>query len=136
MLNHYAGGESMALKDNLSKIAKSVGNGAVSVAKKSGSVMEITKLNINIQSEEEKIRALHSQIGVIIYSKYINQENIDTDLIDICKRIQDHESRVKELSEKILNIKSVKLCEKCGNELGLEVTFCEKCGFKQNKYKE
>lgn len=133
MLYHYAGGESMALKDNLSKIAKSVGNGAATVAKKSGSVMEITKLNINIQSEEERIRALQSKIGVIIYSKYINQENIDIDFVDICKRIQDHENRVKELNEKILSIKSVKLCERCGNELGLEVTFCEKCGIKQNK---
>jgi ribosomal protein L40E len=133
MLNRYIGGESMTLKDNLSKIAKSVGSGAANVAKKSGSVMGITKLNINIQSEEDKIRALHSQIGVIIYSKYKNQENIDTDLVTICKKIQEHQGRVKELNEKILNIKKVKLCEKCENELELEATFCEKCGFKQNK---
>mgnify|MGYP001195673345 CR=1 FL=1 len=50
----------MSVIDN---ITKKVSDTAKAAAKKSGSVIEVTRLNLNIGSEEEKIRRIYADIG-------------------------------------------------------------------------
>jgi rRNA maturation endonuclease Nob1 len=121
----------MAFKDNLSKAAKVVSDNAINVVKKSGDMVEITKTNISIQAQEEKISSLYSEIGIIIYKKYHIEEKIDEDLIPICEKIKTLEEKINELRKKIFDIKKIKVCTSCKNELELEATFCPKCGSKQ-----
>jgi rRNA maturation endonuclease Nob1 len=123
----------MALMDKLSKIAKSVSDEAVNAAKKSGELLEITKLNHAISNEEDKINATLPKMGNISYQKFKNGESIDPDLINYCNKIEEIKSTILALKQKIMEIKSIRLCQNCQSELGLDVSFCPKCGTKQEE---
>ncbi|CDI48088.1 hypothetical protein [Clostridium tetani] len=89
----------------LSKIAKTVGDGANTVAQKSSEFVEISKLNLNISSEKNNIEELYREIGRVVYSKYENGEIIDKDLEDSCQQLGESYNKIMELEDKIDNIK-------------------------------
>ncbi|WP_051542256.1 hypothetical protein [Clostridium lundense] len=102
----------MALKDSItmgiSKIAKTVGDGAATVAKKSGEIVEVSKLNLSISTEKDNIDKLYKTIGEIVYEKYKNGEIIDKDLEESCKSIVEANRNIEEIEEKITTIKDKK----------------------------
>ncbi|WP_097028629.1 hypothetical protein [Clostridium peptidivorans] len=102
----------MDLKDkltsSLTKIAQSVEEGANIIAKKSSDVVEISKLNFNISNEEKSIKNKYEEIGKIIFEKYKNSEIIDKDLEEHCKELDNSLTIIKELSNKISNLKGDK----------------------------
>ncbi len=99
----------MPLKDSItigiSKIAKTVEDGAVTVAKKSGKMVEVSKLNLNISSEKDNIDRLYKKVGEIVYEKYKNGEIIDRDLEEDCKAIVEADENIGKLQKKITTIK-------------------------------
>lgn len=126
----------MALMDKLSKIAKSVSDEAVNAAKKSGELIEITKLNHAISAEEDKISAILPKMGNICYQRFKNGENIDPELLNYCNKIEEIKAGIAILRQKILDVKNVKICASCGSELAPEIVFCSKCGAKQESAPE
>lgn len=102
----------MDLKDKLSssltKIAQSVEEGANIIAKKSSGVVEISKLSLNISNEEKNIKNKYEEIGKKVFEKYSNNEIIDKDLEEYCRDLDNSLTIVKELSNKISNLKGDK----------------------------
>ncbi|WP_125154911.1 hypothetical protein [Clostridium rectalis] len=100
----------MALKDNItvgiSRIAKTVGDGAATVAKKSGEIVEVSKLNIRISSNKNRMESLYKDIGELVFKKYENGEIIDKDLEDNCKEISVLNEENSKLEEKVSIIKN------------------------------
>lgn len=115
----------MAFLENL---GKKVGEAAQAAAKKSGELVEITKINVNINSEEDKIQKLYNQIGKRVYEKYSAAGAVDADLKESCEAIKVHEQNIKNLKEKILEVKNLKQCISCGNDMERTQLFCSKCG--------
>ncbi len=115
----------MAFFDNM---GKKLGEAAQAAAKKSGELVEVTKLNVNIGSEEDKMQKLYTQIGKKVYEKYAATGTVDEDLVEDCEAIRIHDQNVKGLKEKILEVKSMKQCTGCGAELERNQIFCSKCG--------
>ncbi len=115
----------MAFFDNM---GKKLGEAAQAAAKKSGELVEVTKLNVNINSEEDKIQKLYTQIGKKVFEKYSEAGTADADFIEDCEAIKVHELNVKNLREKILEVKNMKQCTGCGAELERNQIFCSKCG--------
>ena len=114
----------------LENIGKRVGEAAQAAAKKSGELVETTKLNVNIGSEEDKIQKLYTQIGKTVFEKYNATGVADPDLKDSFEAIKVHEQNIKVLKEKIMEIRSVKTCVNCGAEMDKAQLFCSKCGTK------
>jgi len=121
----------MPFIDSLSKIGKTISEGAASAAKKSGELVEITKINLTISGEEDKIKNLYTEIGKHVVNKHENGENVDTDLLDYCKQVDDLNKAISELKNKIIELKNAKICSGCGCEIEKETMFCPKCGTKQ-----
>lgn len=117
----------MAFFENL---GKKVGEAAQAAAKKSGELVEVTKLNVNINSEEDKIQKLYSQIGKAIYEKYGASDTVDEEIREFCENIKVHEQNVKALRDKIAEVKGTKQCVGCGAEMEKDQVFCSKCGAK------
>lgn len=115
----------MAFLDNM---GKKLGEAAQAAAKKSGELVEVTKLNVNINTEEDKIQKLFAQIGKKIYDKYTASGSIDEEAVEDCETIKVHEQNIKNLRSKILEIKNLKICTGCGAELERDQIFCSKCG--------
>jgi rRNA maturation endonuclease Nob1 len=121
----------MSLMNNLSKLAKSVGDNASNVAKKSADMIELTKLNLAIQAEEDKIKLAHNEIGAIIFAKFNSGEAVDPDIIQYCNSIIEVQNQISAVQLKISKLKNTRICEKCGHEIILSSVFCPKCGEKQ-----
>lgn len=110
---------------------KKVAETAKAAAKKSSELVEVTKLNMNVGAEESKIEKTYSEIGKVVYQKFDEGEDVGEAFAELCGKIKSYEENIKELKQKILDLKNVKLCSGCGTELAAEVVFCPKCGAKQ-----
>lgn len=110
---------------------KKVSEAAQSAAKKSSELVEVTKINMSISSEEDKIKKHFSKIGEEIYAKYAEGNEIDPDFMEMCQEIGTIREKINDLKAKIMELKNVKLCTNCGAELDRSIVFCPKCGTKQ-----
>jgi hypothetical protein len=104
---------------------------AKAAAKKSSDLVEVTKLNMSIGSEEDKIEKVFKEIGKTVYESFARGENVDEMFTDKCKEISAYEENIKEMRNKVLELKNTKVCPNCREELDIEVAYCSKCGTKQ-----
>jgi uncharacterized coiled-coil DUF342 family protein len=110
---------------------KKVSETAKAAAKKSGDIVEMTKINMSIGAEEDKIKKAYAEIGKKIYELSASGAEIPESVKEQCDAINTYESTIEELKQKILEYKNIKVCASCGTELDLETVFCPKCGAKQ-----
>lgn len=120
----------MSVLDN---ITRKVTDTAKAAAKKSGSVVEVTKLNMSINTEEDKIRKIYTEIGKQLYSDYSEGKIVGERLLEYCTKIDEVINSIEEMREKILELRNVKACPNCGMELDMDMVYCYKCGRKQDE---
>ncbi len=111
-------------------ISKKVGEAAHVAAKKSNEIVESTKINLGIKSEEDKIDEILLQIGKKLYEKFSQSEEIPEEFKSMFEDLQSHKAVLNELREKLLDIKNLKECPSCGEKVDEDITFCPKCGSK------
>lgn len=112
-------------------LTKKVSETAKAAAKKSGDIVEMTKLNMSIGTEEDKIKKTYAEIGKKIYDLFAAGAEIPEDVKEQCEAIGTYEKNIEELKQKILEYKNIKVCASCGFELDSQAMFCSKCGAKQ-----
>jgi ribosomal protein L40E len=117
----------MAFLENL---GRKVGEAAQAAAKKSNEIVETTKLNSNINSEEDKIQKLYIQLGKAVYERFTQTGTVEDYAQEACLAINTHRENIAALREKIAEIKGIKACVNCGAEMERNQVFCSKCGTK------
>jgi len=110
---------------------RKVAETARSAAKKSGDLVEVTKLTMSINTEEGKIEKLYTEMGKIIYEEYKKGNFSSNSIKEICTKIEEHENIIKDMKKKINELKKIKNCTACGEEIDVNAVFCPKCGAKQ-----
>lgn len=113
----------MAFFDDVKKLGKNI-------AEKSKDVVEITKLNGQINSEKDKMKDLYVKIGEQAYINYKNGG--ESQYTEHCAQIAEIEAKIGELTNKVLEIKNASKCPTCGAEVSKDTAFCSKCGTKVN----
>lgn len=116
--------------DFFNDLGKKIGKTAKTVGKKSEELVEVTKLNISIGNEEDKIKKMLIEIGSEIYGKYAEGEHFEQFIDEKCAQIKQVETNISELRSKIMKIKGQKTCPGCGKDIEDEVKFCPSCGSK------
>jgi hypothetical protein len=114
-----------------SGITQKVSNTAKAAAKKSNDIVEVTKLHMSISAEEDKIKKLYGEIGKALYESYERGEPIGDAFKDSCAQIQSISENIKQMKQKILELKNLKACSNCSAELDADVIYCPRCGTKQ-----
>ena len=114
-------------------ISKKVTDTAKAAARKSGDIVEVTKLNLNIAAEEDKIKRKYMEIGKAVYETYANREEIPHSFKVLCEKVKEYEKNIEEMKTKILQLKGLKNCPSCGAELDEDFAFCPKCGAEQEE---
>jgi len=117
----------------LDNITKKVTDTAKAAAKKSGSVVEVTRLSININAEEEKIRKIYTEMGKQLYEEYAEGKIVGEKLLEHCLKIDEIIGNIADMRDKILELKNIKACPNCGMELDIDMEYCYKCGRKQDE---
>ena len=120
----------MSVLDN---ITKKVTDTAKAAARKSGSVVEVTRLNMSINAEEEKIRKIYQDMGRQLYEDYTEGKSVEDKLLENCVKIDGIMANIDEMREKILELRNIKACPNCGTELDIDMEYCHKCGRKQDQ---
>ena len=122
--------------DKLSDIGRKVATAAKSVTKKSEDVVEITKLNLTIGNEEDKIKRLLYEIGSELYRGYTNGNACEGSYEKQCEEVKQLEENISLLRERILELKGNRTCGKCKSVVSLDVNYCPNCGEKLEKEAE
>ncbi|MBR4879029.1 MAG: zinc ribbon domain-containing protein [Clostridia bacterium] len=117
------------VKITASQAAEAAGKAADVASKKAGSVVETTKLNLQIMDINSDIEILYKEIGKSVYLTHtgveVDPDELENKLLIIDEKLQLIESIKEELSEK----KATSKCPNCGKEYCKEDAFCASCGF-------
>lgn len=119
--------------DKLSDIGRKVATAAKSVTKKSEDVVEITKLNLTIGNEEDKIKRLLYEIGSELYRGYTSGKAYEGFYGKQCEEVKQIEENISLLRERILVLKGNRTCSRCKSVVSLDVNYCPHCGEKLEK---
>lgn len=129
----------MDFKDRVKDVWEKAGDVAEktykTVAEKSNKIVEEAKLKIKVSDAETEITALLQEIGIKTYEKYKSGEAVSKDLAKICKEIEKLYKEIEQMDVKSLYLKELRICESCGETIGIENKFCPTCGTKQKKVK-
>jgi len=113
------------------KVSKTVTKTYKVATEKSGKLIEEAKLRMQIASENDKISEKLEQIGAAVYEDFKAGNSNYADFEDLCKEIEESETSVCEMRNKILEMKKLRQCAVCGTEISNEDRYCSKCGAEQ-----
>lgn len=116
--------------DKLSDIGRKVATAAKTVTKKSEDVVELTKLNMTIGNEEDKIKRLLYEIGSELYRGYASGNTLEGIYDKQCEEVKQLEENISLLRERVLELKGSKTCTACKSIVALDVNYCPHCGQK------
>lgn len=90
----------MSFLDNL---GRTVGSAASAAVKKSGELVEITKINMSINKERDSISKIYAKIGKKFYE--VNADSVENDeYTELFERIKKHQQTINELKKKLNQI--------------------------------
>ncbi len=117
----------MDILDNVLEKAKAIAGMA---RKKTGKVVEISKIKLDSLQTNSEIKACYEKLGNAVYSMakadYENPEliaNIIEEIDELIEHLDDNH-------DKISNIRTYRTCECCDSRNPLDAVFCSKCGNK------
>ncbi|MFP4456432.1 MAG: zinc ribbon domain-containing protein [Clostridia bacterium] len=106
-------------------------NAVKDVGKRSGKLVESTKLSAKIASEEGKLKKLYADLGEEVYKEYTKGEKFDGKFNQLFSDINLALKAIEELKDEQADVKGVKECQNCGAEIKQEAKFCTNCGAAQ-----
>ena len=87
---------------------------------------EISRINALISEEETKINNMYCQIGKLYAT--VHRSDSEEEFAGLVAAVMESESKVEEYRVKILTVKGLIRCPKCGMELPKAAAFCMACG--------
>lgn len=98
--------------------------------KKSGELVEITRLKFSIMDTEGEIKKLLNDIGSMIYNAHKNDTEIDDSINDKCVEIDGLYAEITEAQARVDELRNLKSCASCGKKMPLGSEYCPACGTK------
>ena len=115
-------------------LGKKVSQTGQEAIKKTKNLAEMTKINSQIVDEEKKLDKLYLKLGQLYYQMH----HQDPELVytDICQGIGGCLSTIHRYEVMIDELRGIKRCERCKEEMPLSSTFCQACGNKLDEDQE
>lgn len=106
------------------KIAKTSGD----VAKKAKDLAEVSKLNGQINANENSIKALYTEIGQYVFENL--REDAPAEIAEKMNAIDKAREEIASWKNEVMKLKGIQKCPQCGGEVDKDVAFCPSCGTK------
>lgn len=120
--------------DFLNKLGKKANEAYKATKEKASDISEEIKLKSKVNSLEDNIYELYSEIGKIVYEEVKDGKDVAKDeVMSKCEEISRKKDEIEKLKTNILAVKKIKKCANCGEELEISAEFCSKCGREQPK---
>lgn len=114
----------------LEDFKKTFSRAAGKVAKKSGEVLETSKLTLAISAANSDIKDEYETIGKMVYAGYKDNVVSSDDVTVHCEAIDAKMAEIEEHRRKLNELKCVRVCTACNAEVSKSSTYCAKCGEK------
>ena len=109
---------------------KKLGDAAQSIGKKSSEIVETTKLNMAINSENDEIRKSWLEIGKRYFEEFGTNGTAGDAYKADCLNIANRQKNIEDMELKLQEAKGLTTCTGCGAEIDRTLAFCGKCGTK------
>ena len=107
--------------ETISKAAKDLGNRA-------DSFVETQKIRAKILSEQKMIEKDFTDLGKIIYKKYVDGEPLDETMAEVCEDVTQRKISIAAYRETIAKMNGETICAACGASVPADAAFCMQCG--------
>ncbi|MBE7043620.1 MAG: zinc-ribbon domain-containing protein [Ruminococcaceae bacterium] len=100
------------------------------VVKKSGQLVDSTKLHYQISTEEGELKKKYERIGKMVYQAKCGEGELSDEINTICDDIALSLEKIGELKQRLQVVKNKKNCPHCGEEIAQDTPYCAACGCK------
>ena len=115
----------------MEKFISEIRNTADKVAKKSGELVEMSKVKLGIVSKKSELGTNFKILGELVYMAQKNNDNSNSAKIEeIIAKIDDLYEKLGELADVSAALKNEKVCAYCGKNNPIGQAFCGGCGQK------
>lgn len=103
-------------------------------AEKTSKFAKETKIKMQINEHKGDIKDLYIEIGEAVYQKFVKDEELDMDDLQLkCEQIQHLSEKIVECKDEILKLKEKRQCKNCYEEIEINANYCPNCGCEQEK---
>jgi len=78
-------------KFNLDGLGRMISDTADTIGRKTGEVVEITKLKNQIYNLEREMKHNYEEIGKMIYARYTEEGVVENEFLDLCEKLAQQE---------------------------------------------
>lgn len=103
-------------------------NAADVATKKTGEVLETSKLRYQLKQVEWEIEKAYAKLGAILYESKKNSDNYEEVIQLAISEVDDLKERFDEINDKLRNYKNASKCPNCSRENDISDSFCSRCG--------
>jgi len=114
----------------LNKLSEYVKNTTSLGIRKSGDLLELSRLALETRNLEKNLKAIYMDLGELCYKDNKNKKTSDESYKDYFNSIEASLKKIDHLNKKILKIKDMKLCRYCNKKILKSSLFCPACGEK------
>lgn len=119
----------MDIFQKMTEKAKGLGGMAREVTRKSGELLEVTKVRLEISRLEKETENNLAGLGAVVYQKYKGVTDMDDEIERICQSTARLEEEMKTLQQQLEKIQPKTLtCPECKLDLPSGGKFCSYCG--------
>ena len=112
---------------NVGEWKERVVNAGKSSASKSGELVEIAKLSLQISTKEEDIAKVYREIGEKVYDAYKNAD-VNVEVEPLCEELDRLFAELEELKSRRAKLRDEHACPGCGKMVKEGHAFCHHCG--------
>ena len=105
-------------------------NAGKTVSSKSGELVGIAKLSLQISSKEDDIAKVYREVGEKVYDAYKNADS-NLEVEPLCEKLDQLFGELEELKVRRAQLRDEHVCAGCGKMVKEGHAFCHHCGQKQ-----
>lgn len=117
----------------ISNLKKNLSTAADYTVKKTTEVTEIAKLTVEIKSQNEKLTAVYTEMGRVVYGDIKNGTGSAEKLSALAADADALKETVAALKVRLAKAQNCVLCPACGAKMKDTANFCSVCGAKLPK---
>ncbi len=107
---------------------ENVGRMAHNAVAKSKEMAEITRLNLEISSQEQKIKELYTSAGEYLLNNPQLVDAQDETFLQKRESLAQLQEKIEQSRQALLDVRGISLCPGCGAEVNRSSRFCDRCG--------
>ncbi len=105
-----------------------VGRMAHNAVTKSKEMAEITRLNLEISNQEQKIKELYTSAGEYLLNNPQLVDAQDETFSQKRESLAQLQEKIEQSRQALLDVRNINVCPSCGAEVNRSSRFCDRCG--------